>query len=78
MKSFGWVVSTETKPTQRRIDADSGHRRLEALKQARTRVGTMDLKIASIAMANTATLLSRNLSDFERVPGLRVEDWLSP
>lgn len=49
----------------------------EALKVARVRVGTMDLKIASIAIANGATLLSRNLSDFERVPGLHVEDWLS-
>jgi tRNA(fMet)-specific endonuclease VapC len=35
----------------------------------------MDLKIAAIALANDATLLSRNLSDFARVPGLRVEDW---
>lgn len=49
----------------------------EALKVARVRVGTMDLKIASIAIANGATLLSRNLSDFERAPGLHVEDWLS-
>ena len=39
------------------------------------RVGTMDLKIASIALANQATLLTRNLSDFSKVPGLRVEDW---
>ena len=41
----------------------------------RLRVGTMDLKIAAIALANDATLLTRNLSDFEKVPGLRVEDW---
>jgi tRNA(fMet)-specific endonuclease VapC len=46
------------------------------LKSAKTRVGTMDLKIACIALANDATLLSRNLQDFERVPGLRVVDWL--
>ncbi len=47
------------------------------LKQAKTRVGTMDLKIASICLANDATLLSRNRTDFDKVPGLRVEDWLS-
>ena len=39
------------------------------------RIGTMDLKIASIALANDATLLTRNLSDFQRVPNLRAEDW---
>lgn len=41
----------------------------------RLRVGTMDLKIAAIALANDATLLTRNSSDFERVPDLRIEDW---
>ncbi|MBI4607252.1 MAG: type II toxin-antitoxin system VapC family toxin [Planctomycetes bacterium] len=45
--------------------------------QRKVRVGTMDLKIASIVLANQATLLSRNLQDFRRVPGLRVEDWLA-
>ncbi len=48
-----------------------------ALKAAKIRVGTMDLQIASIVLANNATLLSRNLNDFERIPGLRVVDWLS-
>ncbi len=41
----------------------------------RLRIGTMDLKIAAIALANDATLISRNLSDFRKVSGLRVEDW---
>jgi tRNA(fMet)-specific endonuclease VapC len=35
----------------------------------------MDLKIAAIALAHKATLLSRNLRDFSRVPDLKVEDW---
>ena len=48
-----------------------------ALKAAKTRIGTMDLKIASIALANDATLLSRNIVDFQNVPGLRVINWLS-
>ena len=39
-------------------------------------VGTMDLKIAGIVLAHNATLLSRNLKDFEQVPGLKVENWL--
>ena len=45
------------------------------LKQSRPRVGTMDLKIAAIALSCGATLLSRNLSDFNRLSGLLVEDW---
>lgn len=49
----------------------------ESLGQAGIRVGTMDLKIASIVLANDATLLTRNTNDFNRIPGLRVEDWLS-
>ena len=46
-----------------------------SLVKQRTRVGTMDLRIASIAIANNMTLLTRNTVDFERVPGLRIEDW---
>lgn len=45
-------------------------------RRAGVRVGSMDLKIACIAQANTATLLSRNVADFGKVPGLKVEDWL--
>ena len=48
-----------------------------SLKRVKTNVGTMDLKIASIALANDATLLTRNTNDFGNVPGLRIEDWLS-
>jgi tRNA(fMet)-specific endonuclease VapC len=47
----------------------------DRLRQSRIRIGTMDLKIAAIALANDATLLTRNLSDFRKVPGLRAEDW---
>jgi tRNA(fMet)-specific endonuclease VapC len=47
------------------------------LRRERVRIASPDLKIASIALANGATLLSANLRDFEQVPGLRVEDWLT-
>ncbi len=40
-------------------------------------IGTMDLKIAAVTLAHDAVLLSRNLKDFEQVPGLKVEDWLT-
>ncbi len=54
----------------------------ESLAQFRTfrkqgiRIGTQDLKIACIALAHDATVLTRNLVDFQQVPGLRVENWL--
>lgn len=47
----------------------------QTLRSSRIRIGTMDLKIASIAISNGALLVSRNLSDFGQVPNLRVEDW---
>lgn len=38
-------------------------------------IGESDLLIASIAMSNKQTLVTRNRKHFERVPGLRVEAW---
>lgn len=47
------------------------------LRAQKIRVGTMDLRIASIVLSKGALLLSRNTVDFAKVPGLRVENWLS-
>ena len=46
------------------------------LRAQRIRIGTMDLKIASIALTRDALLLSANLRDFRHVPNLHVEDWI--
>lgn len=45
------------------------------LKSQGVRVGTMDLRIAAIAIANNVTPLTRNTVDFERVVNLHFEDW---
>ena len=45
------------------------------LQSNKIRIGTMVLKIASIAIANQAILVSRNIKDFEQVPDLTVQDW---
>jgi tRNA(fMet)-specific endonuclease VapC len=47
------------------------------LRRLKLRIGTFDLKIASIAVSNGATLLTRNKADFERIPGLTIENWIS-
>lgn len=49
----------------------------ERLRKAKVRIGSADLKIASIALVHNALLLSANLRDFEKVPNLQVENWLS-
>ena len=41
----------------------------------KVRIGTMDLRIAAITIAQDGLLLSKNLTDFRKVPGLRVEEW---
>lgn len=49
--------------------------RSEALRSAKIRVGTQDLKIAGIALSASATLLTRNTKDFAQIPNLLVGDW---
>lgn len=46
------------------------------LRRNLPQAGTQDLKIASICLAHDATLLTRNLVDFKKVPDLRIENWL--
>ena len=38
-------------------------------------IGPNDLLIAATALVNEATLVTRNVREFQRVPGLRVECW---
>jgi tRNA(fMet)-specific endonuclease VapC len=49
-----------------------------SLSHLKTRIGTMDLRIAAIARSRDATLVTHNTSDFRQVPGLRIEDWTIP
>lgn len=41
-------------------------------------IGAMDLLIAAHARSLSTTLVTNNLTEFTRVPGLRVENWATP
>ena len=46
------------------------------LKAAGTPIGANDLWIACHALSQNATLVTHNVREFERIEGLRVEDWV--
>lgn len=45
------------------------------LEAAGTPMGPIDYQIAGIALAQRAILVTRNAKEFDRVPGLKIEDW---
>ncbi|MSQ12651.1 MAG: type II toxin-antitoxin system VapC family toxin [Dehalococcoidia bacterium] len=64
-----------------RFDAPAAHQyaRVRAeLEQRGTLIGDADLRIAAIARARNLTMVTGNARHFECVPGLQVENWLSP
>ncbi len=54
------------------MDAQQQFQQLQAQK---IRIGTLDLRIAAIALSQNLTLITRNRRDFEQVPVLQIEDW---
>lgn len=48
-----------------------------ALRLAETPIGPNDTAIAGHAIATGAVLVTRNGVEFERVPGLKLEDWVN-
>ena len=48
-----------------------------ALESAGTPIGSHDLFIAAHARSRGMTLVTHNMREFARVPGLQVEDWLT-
>jgi tRNA(fMet)-specific endonuclease VapC len=49
-----------------------------ALLQQGISVPTADLMIASAALVQNFTLVTHNTADYQNIPGLRLDDWLTP
>ena len=45
------------------------------LERAGTPIGPYDLQIAAQALARNCILVTNNVREFERVPGLKIENW---
>ena len=88
---FGAQKSTRRTVVRREVDAflepfemlpfdreaaDSYSRVRFDLERAGQPIGERDLLIASIARSRDLTVVTHNLREFARVPGLRTEDWL--
>ena len=48
---------------------------LETLLTEKVHIGTQDLRIAAIVLSVNGILITSNRRDFEKVPGLIIEDW---
>ena len=58
------------------FDSDAARRHAELKLATRAqRIGDHDLIIASVAVANGLTLVTGNVREFSRVPGLKIENW---
>ncbi|MDB5306562.1 MAG: nucleic acid-binding protein, partial [Gemmataceae bacterium] len=49
--------------------------RYAVYKKQKLNVGANDLKIASIAIEAGAIVVTRNTRDFQRIPGVSIENW---
>ncbi len=79
------TLTTQREFLDRLVSLDFDDRAAEIVGRIRadlavkgTPIGPYDLQIAAIALANDLTLVTRNVDEFRRVEGLKVEDWESP
>jgi tRNA(fMet)-specific endonuclease VapC len=45
------------------------------LERVGTPIGPYDLQIAAQALARSCVLVTNNVREFERIPGLKIENW---
>jgi tRNA(fMet)-specific endonuclease VapC len=77
------AIERDLLPNVTVLDFDSdctkefGKLRGQLLQQGIT-VSRMDLLIAAVALTHNLTLVTHNTADYLHVPGLRLDDWLTP
>jgi tRNA(fMet)-specific endonuclease VapC len=69
-----FVSPLEVAPFDRRATAAYGKLRTLLEKKGQP-IGSMDLLIAAHAISLDVRLITHNVKEFGRVPGLRIEDW---
>ena len=47
-----------------------------ALERQGSAIGSMDMLIAAHALSLEVTLVTNNMGEFQRIPNLRLEDWM--
>jgi len=72
----GFAARLEVLPYDAQAAAHSGQLRAELARIGKP-IGPYDQMIAGHARAQGLILVTNNLREFERVPGLRVEDWVN-
>ncbi|WP_283182550.1 type II toxin-antitoxin system tRNA(fMet)-specific endonuclease VapC [Pseudomonas svalbardensis] len=73
----GFVARLEVLPFDNEAAAHTGMIRSELAKDG-TPIGPYDHMIAGHARSRGFIVVTNNLREFDRVPGLRVEDWVHP
>lgn len=71
-----WRTTLDYFRTANLLDFDENAYNFYAdLVRQKIRIGTRDLRIAAIAISRNGIVVTRNRRDFERVPGLQLDDW---
>jgi tRNA(fMet)-specific endonuclease VapC len=70
-----YIWSMARKPVRKRTLALICGQIRTKLQKLGTPIGSYDLQIAAIALANDLILVTHNTREFERVEGLKLEDW---
>lgn len=73
----GFIPFVDVLDLDARAAEHAGHIRAD-LASAGTPIGGYDLLIAGLARSRGLTVVTNNLREFGRVPGLLVEDWTTP